>query len=88
MDIGLHYVALDANGNMADFDGDGLPDYIEDANGNGSLDAGETSWTSANTYRADLNDYLVRVQGRNLSVTNSLADTNNLVNLRVYTPLK
>ena len=31
-----------------DTDGDGIPDYIEDANGNGVVDSGETSWTNAN----------------------------------------
>jgi hypothetical protein len=46
VDIGLHYVALDANGQPVDSDGDGVPDYVEDGNGNGLLDAnlGETDW--------------------------------------------
>jgi hypothetical protein len=44
VDIGRHYVALDSLGNPYDTDGDGLPDYIEDANGNGLLDGGESSW--------------------------------------------
>ena len=30
-----------------DTDGDGLPDWYEDANGNGSVDTGETGWNSA-----------------------------------------
>ena len=30
-----------------DYDGDGLPDYFEDRNGNGSVDSGETDWRSA-----------------------------------------
>lgn len=30
-----------------DSDGDGFPDYWEDGNGNGSLNSGETDWTSA-----------------------------------------
>jgi hypothetical protein len=46
-DIGFHYVALDANGQPNDGDSDGVPDYIEDANGNGSLDSGETKPDSA-----------------------------------------
>lgn len=30
-----------------DADGDGIPDYLEDRNGNGSVDTAETDWTSA-----------------------------------------
>ena len=40
VDIGYHYVALDANGNAVDTDGDGIPDYLEDVNGNGSYNSG------------------------------------------------
>ncbi len=41
VDIGYHYVATDAYGNPIDTDGDGTPDYLEDANGNGIFDAGD-----------------------------------------------
>jgi hypothetical protein len=44
VDIGYHYVAADAYGNPIDTNGDGIPDYIEDANGNGVIDSGEISW--------------------------------------------
>ena len=44
VDIGYHYVALDANGNPIDSDADGTPDYLADANGNGQVDPGETPW--------------------------------------------
>jgi hypothetical protein len=44
VDIGLHWIAVDANGNPKDSDGDGIPDYLEDANGSGSVDSGETDW--------------------------------------------
>jgi hypothetical protein len=43
LDIGFHYVAVDANGNPFDTDGDGTPNYLEDANGNGVYDAGDPS---------------------------------------------
>jgi hypothetical protein len=45
VDIGYHYVAIDSNGPI-DSDGDGLADYLEDRNGNGTADTGELSWTS------------------------------------------
>jgi hypothetical protein len=41
VDIGYHYVATDAYGNPIDTDGDGIPDYLEDTNGNGIYDAGD-----------------------------------------------
>lgn len=42
--IGYHYVATDTNGVPLDSNGDGIPDYIEDANGNGLVDSGEIGW--------------------------------------------
>ena len=44
MDIGYHYVATDAYGNPLDSNGDGIPDYLEDVNGNGLVDSGEIGW--------------------------------------------
>ena len=35
------------NGRPWDTDGDGLADYLEDSNGNGAVDSGETDWQSA-----------------------------------------
>ncbi|MDR3574278.1 MAG: hypothetical protein P4L50_10470, partial [Anaerolineaceae bacterium] len=59
VDIGYHYVATDAYGYPIDTDGDGIPDYLEDSNGNGIFDAG------------DLGDWLIsRFNG--LSRTNGL----------------
>jgi len=46
VDIGFHYVAVSGSGQPLDGDGDGLEDYFEDTNGNGSPDTGETSWTT------------------------------------------
>ena len=46
VDIGYHRVALDANGVPISTPGDSIPDYLADANGNGLVDPGETSWTN------------------------------------------
>ena len=47
VDIGYHYVAVNANGQPVDSNGDGTPDCIADANGNGLVDNGETAWLPA-----------------------------------------
>lgn len=44
VDIGYHYVAVDTYGNPFDDDGDGIPDYLADSNGNGLVDSGEIPW--------------------------------------------
>ena len=47
--IGYHYVALDQYGNPLDSNGGGIPDYLEDANGNGIYDAGDLGdWQNFN----------------------------------------
>ncbi len=47
--IGFHYVATDASGNPLDSNGDGIPDYLEDANGNGVYDTGDSGdWQNFN----------------------------------------
>jgi hypothetical protein len=45
--IGFHYVAVGSNGLPFDTNGDGIPDYLEDANGNGLVDSGEIDWLVA-----------------------------------------
>jgi len=48
VDIGFHYVATDSSGSPLDAgDSDGTPDYLEDTNGNGTADSGETNWQTA-----------------------------------------
>jgi hypothetical protein len=47
IDPGYHRVGLDYNGRSFDYDGDGYPNWMEDANGNGAIDNGETSWQNA-----------------------------------------
>jgi hypothetical protein len=44
VDIAYHYVAVGTNGIPIDSNSDGIPDYLEDANGNGLVDPGETAW--------------------------------------------
>jgi hypothetical protein len=46
--IGFHYVAVGANGLPLDSNGNGIPDYLEDANGNGLVDSGEIDWLATN----------------------------------------
>lgn len=47
VDIGYHYVCYDYWGNPLDTDGDGISDYLEDLNGNGGVDSGESDWQDA-----------------------------------------
>ena len=87
VDIGFHYVAVDASGQPLDNDSDGIPDYQEDSNGNGSFDAGESNWTVADTDGDGVSDYIERLLGRTLAygTTNDVSGT---LNLRVFTPLR
>jgi len=48
VDIGFHYLAL-SGGQPFDTDGDGIPDWVEDLNGDGSATGDPTSWTSYNS---------------------------------------
>jgi hypothetical protein len=59
--IGYHYVATDQYGNPLDTNGDGIPDYLEDANGDGVFDAG------------DLGDWLATAPSSSLIFTNGLS---------------
>ena len=88
LDLGFHYIALNSDSEANDYDGDGLADYLEDANGNGDLDSGETAFDDADTDNDGVNDYIESIQGRNPLIADTLQDTNNVINLRVYTPLR
>lgn len=59
VDLGFHYVAVDGNGNPIDGDGDGLPDYFEDQNGNNVWDGIETDLATAYTFSPDVSDAYV-----------------------------
>jgi hypothetical protein len=87
VDIGLHYVATDVNGTPLDSDTDGVPDYGEDRNGNGTHDVGEINWLDDDTDDDLVKDGLELLQGRN-PLGGTTNDVNNLLNLRVFTPLK
>ena len=47
VDVSYHYVATDANGNPIDTNGDGIPDYLSDVNGDGAVNSGEISWSAS-----------------------------------------
>jgi hypothetical protein len=49
VNIGPAYLALDSNGNPVDSNSDGIADFIADRNGDGTQDADEMPWSSANT---------------------------------------
>ncbi len=44
VDIGFHYVGVGGDGLPSDTDTDFIPDFLEDENGNGTTDTGETSY--------------------------------------------
>jgi hypothetical protein len=87
VDIGLHYIAVNAGGVPLDTDGDGVSDYWEDRNGNGSHDTGEINWQDSDTDDDGVPDGVELLQGRN-PMGGTVPDTYNTLNLRVYTPLK
>jgi len=88
VDIGFHYVAVGSDGGPLDGDGDGLANYFEDSNGNGSVDSGEYSWQLSDTDGDGVSDYLEYLLGRNALQSGSTSDSSGALNLRVYTPLK
>lgn len=89
LDIGFHYVACDASGLPLDSDGDGLPDYLEDANGNGSYDAADFSnWQAFSTSGDGVSDYLKWLQGGNARVSGVVPDAGGAVGLQLFTPLR
>ena len=87
VDIGPHWVALNGSGAPLDYDSDGVPDYFEDRNGNGTADGGEINWQDWDSDDDGVGDGVELLQGRN-PLGGTLADTNNILNLRVFTPLK
>ncbi len=89
VDIGFHYVATDGlTSRPVDTDGDGLPDYLEDRNGNGSYNSGDiANWNAADTDSDGVEDGTELIQGRRPTV-GGLLDSGNLTKLKVFTPLR
>jgi hypothetical protein len=64
LDVGLHWIAIGADGKAIDEDQDGIPSYVEDANGNGLLDSGETRWDMAGDF--GLNVFITRPRSNSI----------------------
>jgi alpha-tubulin suppressor-like RCC1 family protein len=87
LDIGYHLVALNAAGNPLDFDGDGLPNYFEDRNGDGIYDTGDISnWTVADTDGDGMPDGWEFLNGLNPLVNDASDDPDGdgFTNLQEY----
>lgn len=56
VDLGRHHLAVNGSGLPVDTDGDGLPDYYEDENGDGTWGTGESDFQNAYTYFPGLPD--------------------------------
>lgn len=87
VDIGFHYISAGSGGSATDSDGDGLGDYFEDTDGDGVVDTGETDFDDPDTDGDGVDDGTEWLQGRN-PLVGAVADTNGVINLRVYTPLE
>lgn len=69
VDVGYHYMALDTTGNPVDSNGDGVPDWMQDANGNGTNDNDEVEWGIAISVQPSGR---VVIQGSNTTFTVSV----------------
>jgi len=89
VDIGYHYMALGTNGLPLSTSGDGIGDYLKDSNGDGIYDIGDLgNWLTNKTCVGGVNDYIRYLQGQNLNICTTYTDTNGILGLQVYTPLK
>src|SRR5712692_6802154 len=75
----MHRVATDAAGNPLDFDGDSLPDWYEDRDGDGVFDAaaGESDWQNAYNSTNGLNDLQNWELASNVLVNDPMQDIGN-----------
>ncbi|HTI72503.1 MAG TPA: hypothetical protein VMF06_21185 [Candidatus Limnocylindria bacterium] len=86
LDIGFHYVALVSN-KPADSDSDGIPDYLEDSNGDGTYAAGDISnWQNADTDSDGMPDGWEYTYGLNplANDTSGDPDADGVTNLGEY----
>ena len=74
VDIGFHYVSLSGT-TPQDSDGDGIPDYLEDRNGNNVVDSGETSWLNSDSDFDGVSDGAELAAGKNPLDANSTVQT-------------
>jgi hypothetical protein len=88
IDIGSRYLAVNALGEPLDSDGDGLPDYLEDLDGDGVLDGGETDWSNTDSDGDGVSDWLEAAMGRNGRDARLTNDFNGTLKLKVFTPLR
>ena len=79
VDIGFHYVALDGSGQPIDTDSDGLPDYVEDTNGNSFSDGSENSHVNPVLTIASPMDYFKGGPAKRLD-TNAVAYDSDSLN--------
>jgi hypothetical protein len=88
LNIGAHYLATDGSGLPLDTDADGLPDYREDANGDGAFGAGDQGdWQAADPDGDGVADWVEIAQGRNPNVAGA-RDGSSAIGLKIYTPFK
>ncbi len=92
LDMGFHFVVVNWTGAPIDSDNEGLADYLEDSNGNGLTDTGETRFaivtTDVDTDGDGISDYLETLEGRSATSQGFAPDTSGTINLRLFTPLK
>jgi hypothetical protein len=88
VDIGYHYLALNAAGDPLDSDGEGLADWIEDKNGNGSRQTGESRWKYgySDTDGDGFSDYEEWLLGRDPTIAGAQSDLTGSIGFKVYTP--
>ena len=87
-DIGFHYVALNGNNVAVDTDGDYLPDFIEDRDGDAIVDTGEFSWTNSLTFATNgLNDLQIWELSSNVQVNDPAQDTGSNTNTQFETSI-